>query len=81
MKDVSGVLRLGAAVDERMDRLHGHLVVTLDRALKQSVVIQLEDGRRVRVTVLPDWQGTHEGYVRVGIEAPRSVPIVRKELV
>jgi carbon storage regulator len=47
----------------------------LSRKVGQRVIIG-EGAEQIIITVL-SWQGQ---YVRIGVEAPRSVPIVRSEL-
>lgn len=51
-------------------------MLVLSRRPQQSVIIILPDGRRVEVAVLR----LQSGVVRIGIEAPSDIAIVRDEL-
>lgn len=53
-------------------------VSALCSSRENEVVVVLEDGRRIVFTVLP--HGHSSGRIRVGIEAPRELTILRGEL-
>lgn len=52
-------------------------MLVLQRDVDETVVITLEDGREIRVTVVP----SAGRAVRLGFVAPRTIAIAREELV
>jgi carbon storage regulator CsrA len=55
-------------------------MLILHRYAGQSFVLYLEDGREINITIL-DIIGKNNKFSRVGIDAPRTIKIIRDELI
>ncbi len=53
-------------------------MLCLTRRIGQRVRLTLPDGSEIWVAVV---DGAHQGYVRLGIEAPANVKIEREEII
>lgn len=51
-------------------------MLILSRKTSESIVIELEDGRRITITAV----SIRGDKVRLGLEAPRSIKLRREEL-